>query len=141
MARNPSGGDVELVHVMAELSGVAPATLDDPAGLAALLEACVRRAGFAPVASCAYRFHPRGASVVLILTESHASIHTWPEAGFAAVDLFACIGRGPALAAMDYLSEALRARSSEVRTLGRGTAPARLHADGLEPDAVRPTPA
>jgi S-adenosylmethionine decarboxylase proenzyme len=130
---------VELVHVMAELSGVAPEVLDDPAGLAALLEACVRRAGFAPVASCAYRFHPRGASAVLILTESHASIHTWPEAGFAAVDLFSCNGPGPALAAMGHLREALGATSSEVRTLERGAVPARPQADGLEPDAVPPT--
>jgi len=38
----------------------------------------------------AYKFHPQGASIVMLLAESHFSIHTYPEQGFAAIDCYTC---------------------------------------------------
>ena len=42
------------------------------------------------VQKCFHRFNPYGVSGVVIISESHLAIHTWPELGYAAVDLFTC---------------------------------------------------
>ena len=71
------------------------------------------------------RFHTfggaGGVTGVLLLAESHISIHTWPEYGFAAVDVFLC-GRMPSENARRVLEEALGAERAEWRNIPRGNA-------------------
>lgn len=55
-----------------------------------LLLTLAQKAGVSPLESVSTQFHPQGCSVVLLLSESHASIHTWPEQGVALIDLFSC---------------------------------------------------
>ena len=55
----------------------------------ALLEA-VRQSGGTIVAEVFHQFSPHGVSGVVVIAESHLTIHTWPERAFAAVDLFTC---------------------------------------------------
>ena len=43
-----------------------------------------------PLKDSFHDFHPQGVSGVVLLAESHVSIHTWPELGYAAVDFFTC---------------------------------------------------
>ena len=62
-----------------------------------------------------------GVTGVLLLAESHISIHTWPEYGFAAVDVFLC-GRMPSENARRVLEEALGAERAEWRNIPRGNA-------------------
>lgn len=56
---------------------------------AALLDA-VREAGGTVVAEMFHQFEPHGVSGVVVIAESHLTVHTWPERSFAAVDLFTC---------------------------------------------------
>jgi S-adenosylmethionine decarboxylase len=65
--------------------------LDDPARIETVLVDAARRAG-ATVLSCDFHhFQPNGGvSGVVVLAESHISIHTWPERGYAALDVFMC---------------------------------------------------
>lgn len=60
-----------------------------------------------------------GVTGVLLLAESHISIHTWPEVGFAAADIFMCGAARPALA-LDLIEASLRPASRAVRTVERG---------------------
>ena len=60
-----------------------------------------------------------GVTGMLLLCESHISIHTWPEHQFAAIDLFMCGDTRPELAA-DYLAEALSAEQRQWRDIIRG---------------------
>ena len=89
----------------------------------AVLEAAMReaaRAGGAHVLSA--QFHPfegGGVTGVLLLAESHITVHTWPEHDYAALDLFMC-GAADVEAAADALDEALRPRRSDRRILVRG---------------------
>jgi S-adenosylmethionine decarboxylase len=55
----------------------------------ALLEAAAR-AGAKVIGERFHQFEPHGASGVVLIGESHLSIHTWPERGYAAADLFTC---------------------------------------------------
>lgn len=59
-----------------------------------------------------------GVTGVLLLAESHISIHTWPEIGYAAIDIFVC-GQGRAQAAADYLARALLPDWSKVTAVQR----------------------
>lgn len=68
-----------------------------------------------------HRFVPQGVSGVVVVQESHLSIHTWPELGYAAVDFFTCGDCVPE-AAHKVLMEGLSASSCELMMLNRGVA-------------------
>jgi S-adenosylmethionine decarboxylase len=71
------------------------------------------------VASVFQPFEPQGVTGVVVVEESHLSIHTWPECGYAAVDFFTCGESIPELAHR-VLSEGLRAERAEVIFVDRG---------------------
>lgn len=65
-------------------------------------------------------FTPSGVSVLLFLAESHLSIHTWPENGYAAVDIYTCGSATSPRRAIESLSTHLRAGGIHVREFLRG---------------------
>ena len=65
-------------------------------------------------------FSPYGVSGVVIISESHLAIHTWPEYAYAAVDLFTCGTACDPAAAYDYLREKLGATNAYYSELSRG---------------------
>jgi S-adenosylmethionine decarboxylase len=66
-----------------------------------------------------HRFHPVGVSIFLILAETHISIQTWPEHGYAAVDIFVCgEGKNPS-AAWEVIRERIEPKSHEVKKITR----------------------
>lgn len=79
------------LHLLADFHGVDAERLTDTLAIETLLREAARAAGAKPVGG---NFHPFGPGLgvtgVLLLQESHISIHTWPEHGFAAVDVFMC---------------------------------------------------
>jgi len=111
----PSG-----THLLADLHGVDAALLADAAAIDALLRRAALAAGAYILGG---HFHSFGAgggvTGVLLLAESHISIHTWPEDGFAAVDIFMCGAARPRLA-LDVIEAALAAAHVDVETIARG---------------------
>lgn len=77
-------------HVLVELYGCAPDRLDDAEVVAQEMLAAAREAGATVISSAFHAFSPFGVSGVVVIQESHLTIHTWPEYGYAAVDLFTC---------------------------------------------------
>jgi S-adenosylmethionine decarboxylase proenzyme len=73
------------------------------------------------VASVFRPFHPQGVSGVVVIEESHLSIHTWPEHGYASVDFFTC-GQGQPLFAHEVLRKGLGAERAELMLVERGIA-------------------
>lgn len=69
-----------------------------------------------------HQFNPYGVSGVLVIAESHLTIHTWPEHGYAAVDIFTCSPDLRIPEAIDELQQAFGAARSEVRLIRRGAA-------------------
>lgn len=67
-----------------------------------------------------HQFKPNGATALLLLAESHISIHTWPEHGYIAVDVFTCGTKMKPQLAIDYLKNKLKPERSEIQTIDRG---------------------
>jgi S-adenosylmethionine decarboxylase len=109
-------------HLLLDLAGAPFATLDDPAVVEAALVDTVAAMGAHVLGVHLHRLEPQGISGVVVITESHLTIHTWPERGEAAVDLFTCGDPERARAAVAALVARLGAGVSTLREVSRGAA-------------------
>ncbi len=81
------------VHLIVDLHEAE--RLDDIGHIETTLRRCVEAARATLLHIHLHHFHPNGVSGVAVLAESHISIHTWPEAGYAALDVFMCGSADP----------------------------------------------
>jgi len=72
------------------------------------------------VESVFHSFSPWGVSAVIVIEESHLAIHTWPEYGYAAVDLFTCGNTIKPFTAFKFLEEKLKAERYDLTEISRG---------------------
>src|SRR5215470_7352061 len=107
------------VHLIVDLHGARG--LDDIDLIEATLRRCVEAAQATLLHIHLHHFHPNGVSGVAVLAESHISIHTWPDAGYAALDVFMC-GKASPDACIPVLREAFKAKRVEVNEILRGQA-------------------
>jgi S-adenosylmethionine decarboxylase len=89
------------------------APLDDLAGLEAAMNEAARAAGATVIGSHFHRFEPQGISGVVLIAESHLTVHSWPEHRYAAIDLFSCSEAIRVEPAVEVLRRRLGAR--EIR--------------------------
>jgi S-adenosylmethionine decarboxylase len=94
--------------------------LNDISRIERFMKDAVVHAGATIVSSSFKRFEPFGVSGIVIIAESHLSIHTWPEYGYAAVDLFTCGQTVNPWKAHEYLQEKLGTTVFKARELKRG---------------------
>jgi S-adenosylmethionine decarboxylase len=106
-------------HLLVECLGCGATLLDDPATLEQALRAAAEALGATVVGAMFHRFAPQGVTGVLLLAESHISVHSWPERGYAAIDLYTC-GEGRPDAALAVLRDRLRAERLDVLQVARG---------------------
>ena len=107
-------------HLLVDLWGARD--LDEPAAIERSLRACAAASGATVLGVDLHRFQPNGVSGVLLLAESHISIHTWPERGFAALDLFMC-GECDPYAGIDVLKQAFEPEQITLTEHKRGMIP------------------
>jgi len=88
--------------------------------LKGVLVEVARQIGATVIKDSFYQFSPQGISGVVIIAESHISIHTWPEYNFAAVDVFTCGDVIEPRDAVKPLAEKLKAKSTSYIELKRG---------------------
>jgi S-adenosylmethionine decarboxylase proenzyme len=77
-------------HLLLELKGCDKEVLNDIGFLRQALLAAASGAGATILGESFHQFSPQGVSGVVIIAESHVCIHTWPEYGYAAADIFTC---------------------------------------------------
>ena len=106
-------------HLLAEYRGCDSALLNDIDHVSKALRQAAVEAGSTIVASVFHPFTPQGVTGVVVLEESHLSIHTWPEHGYVAVDFYTC-GECDPNRAHEFLSKELRAEYAEVMFVDRG---------------------
>ncbi|MCG8556509.1 MAG: adenosylmethionine decarboxylase [Proteobacteria bacterium] len=106
-------------HLLAEYTGCEAGLLDSVERVEALMRRAAEASRATVVASVFHPFSPQGVSGVVVIEESHLSIHTWPEYGYAAVDFFTC-GECSPEQAHEVLKRGLGAREVELMLVDRG---------------------
>lgn len=107
-------------HILVEFMNCEPHIMNDVAGIERDMVAAAQKAGATVINSTFHHFSPYGVSGVVVIQESHLAIHTWPEYGYAAVDLFTC-GEMDAWISFDFLKEAFKAKSYSAIEMKRGS--------------------
>jgi S-adenosylmethionine decarboxylase len=107
-------------HYVAEASGCDPDILGRVDKVEQIL---VRAAAVANVTIWSISFHrfaPNGVSGVVVISESHLSVHTWPELGYAALDIFTCGEDAKPEAAVEYALKEFGAKTMHITEVTRG---------------------
>lgn len=107
-------------HVLLELSGCPYALLNDLDHIRKSLMKAAEIAEVTVISENFNRFNPHGISGVLVIAESHISIHTWPEYDYAAIDIFTCGDTCLPDRGVEYLIEAFRPAEYKSYIVRRG---------------------
>jgi S-adenosylmethionine decarboxylase len=110
-------------HLILDLYECDPALLDNYEELERLLQVALNMAGAKILRMFGEKFNPQGVTLLALLAESHASIHTWPELGYAAVDLYTCGDTTKTDKAASFLKNKLGSKQYEEKELVRSTTP------------------
>jgi S-adenosylmethionine decarboxylase proenzyme len=105
-------------HILVSLYGISFSLLDDIGGIRAAFERAVEACGATVLNRFSHQFHPQGVTVVYALAESHLSIHTFPENGSCAIDVYTC-GDMNARKGMDVLIEYFKPIEVSMKEVSR----------------------
>lgn len=107
-------------HLIIELFQCDSTILNNPKTLEHHLLAAVKLSGATVIQPFFHQFSPHGVTGVVVVAESHFCLHTWPEYGYCALDIFTCGDRVNGNQALDYLKESLKAATASVMEIKRG---------------------
>ncbi len=118
---NPQANEIHLGrHVLAEFFECDPNTLNNIDRVEKYMVDAALECGATIVQKCFHMFNPYGVSGVVIISESHLAIHTWPELGYAAVDLFTCGSKCDPKVAYEFLKQKFSSKRASFTELKRG---------------------
>ena len=126
-------------HCILELYACDCAKLDDEDFVRAALSNAALRAGATLLNLISHHFQPHGVTGLALLAESHISFHSWPESGYAAVDVFTCGDHTMPESACRVLVEEFGSRHHQLRSFRRET-PAMIAALERQPAAMEGLP-
>jgi S-adenosylmethionine decarboxylase len=106
-------------HLIAEYYDCDSHVLDDVDAVRRAMLDAATAVGATVIGEAFHRFEPQGLSGTVVIAESHLSIHTWPENGYVAVDIYTCGGLDPRRG-FELLAQRLGAGSSRVQEILRG---------------------
>lgn len=107
-------------HLLLDLRECNSDLLDDLDYIRSVLLAAARDAGATIVGETFHKFRPIGVTGIVAIAESHISIHTWPEHGYAAADIFTCGESLLPSRAADRIVEMLECRRRLISEVRRG---------------------
>ncbi|KPV44901.1 adenosylmethionine decarboxylase [Alicyclobacillus ferrooxydans] len=110
-------------HVIAELWGCPEDKLNDLHSIERIMVNAALEAGAEVREVAFHKFAPQGVSGVVIISESHLTIHSFPEHGYASIDVYTCGDRIDPNVACDYITKALGATRLESIQVPRGVGP------------------
>ena len=114
-------------HILVEMYECDSEVLNDQETIREVMLQAAENADATICGDSFHRFSPHGVSGVVVIAESHLSIHTWPEYGFAALDLFTCGDEVDPWVAFTHLRNAFKAKHSSQIEIRRGQFPLDKH--------------
>jgi S-adenosylmethionine decarboxylase len=112
--------NVEGDHCIADLWQCDKEILNDKKKIKKILKEAALASGATPLKYQDFKFNPNGITGVWILSESHISIHTYPEHEYAHVDIFTCGGRCRPEDGVKQIVEKLKSKKNKIINLARG---------------------
>lgn len=107
------------IHYLAEFFDCDRARIDDAAYIEQIMIDATKLSGATMIRPFFHQFSPQGVSGVIVIAESHFAIHTWPEHGYTAVDLFSC-SDFDYRAALKHIGTTIGARYHTIARVRRG---------------------
>ena len=107
-------------HLLLELKGCDKEALNDVSFLRGALLAAAEECGATILGESFHQFSPQGVSGIVIIAESHLFIHTWPEYGYAAADIFTCGDSVQPERAVEVLMKKLGSQNHSMVEMRRG---------------------
>ncbi len=107
-------------HVLLELKDCNREVLNNLELLQDVLRSAAQEAGATVLEQYFHHFSPQGVSGAIIIAESHLALHTWPEYGYAAVDIFTCGDSVKPEIAVDLLIKIFESKDPTILELKRG---------------------
>ena len=107
-------------HTTADFYGCRREALNDMEGLQKLVSLAVNSANLRMLSVQSYQFEPEGVTVLALLTDGHLGIHSYPELGFAAVDIFTCDSQSSPEKALATLKASLLPEKTKSTSIKRG---------------------
>lgn len=107
-------------HILAEFYNCSHSAINDEAGIEELFLKAAKDAGATIISWDFHKFSPHGVSGVVVIAESHLTIHTWPEFGYCAVDVFTCGDKIDNKLCLEMLKKGLGAKNTSVVEMNRG---------------------
>ena len=107
-------------HCIVELYGCPTTLLNDEAFVKDVVREASNHGLATLMGEVSHHFEPQGVTALGLLAESHISVHTWPEHGYAAADIFTCGDRSNPQRAADFLIQKFQAARHSLTKLVRG---------------------
>ncbi len=107
------------MHVLVDAWECPAQNLDDVERVERAIRAAILAGGATLIDMCTHRFSPHGVTATATLAESHITVHTWPEHGYFAADIFFCGALDPHKG-IDALVSGMGAKRHEHRSIARG---------------------
>ena len=107
-------------HVLLELYDCNQTLLNETSFIEEVMLEATRLSKATIVSSSFHHFNPHGVSGVIVIAESHVTIHTWPEHGYAAIDIFTCGETVDPWIIQSHLEEKLESKNNSVVEMKRG---------------------
>ena len=108
-------------HFLLELYDCDVNKLNDESFLRCIINHAAKLANANVLNLISNKFEPQGVTAIALLAESHLSIHTWPESGYSAIDIFTCGQNMKPETACKYLIKALVAKEHQLRVINRAS--------------------
>jgi S-adenosylmethionine decarboxylase len=124
-------------HVAMDAWGVDFDLLNDARLLEKYIKVAAEKCGATVLSSQTQAFEPQGATVLVLLSESHLSIHTYPEKGFAALDCYTCGHEVDPMVAIRYMMDVLKPTHAFEKVMRRGDGPIEVTQPDLPVQAVQ----
>ncbi len=106
-------------HCILEIYECDQAKLNDEAFVRTTITSSVKMAGATLINLITHSFKPQGVTGLALLAESHISIHTWPEIGYAAIDVFTCGNHTMPESACEFFSKEFAAKKCSLKSIVR----------------------
>jgi S-adenosylmethionine decarboxylase proenzyme len=108
------------IHILAEMYQCNSPMLDDLGFVLGVFTEAVRMSGCNILNVYTRKFDPHGITINMTLGESHAALHTWPEYGYVAIDIFTCGAKTQPYIGIQFIKEKLECSKTLLKHIDRG---------------------